>query len=107
MKHFINDRSDIVTEALEVAAPYGEAFRPKIRVCDTMGLGQGIFLDDGKGHFSAVIRPGDPLPGGTLDWSQTPWINDRGDIVGTFLDPAGLTHGFLRHKTMQMFGQES
>jgi isopropylmalate/homocitrate/citramalate synthase len=28
-----------VAAAMEVAAPYGEAFRPKIRVCDTMGLG--------------------------------------------------------------------
>jgi 2-phosphinomethylmalic acid synthase len=28
-----------IDAAMEVAAPYGEAFRPKIRVCDTMGLG--------------------------------------------------------------------
>jgi len=28
-----------IESAMEVAAPYGEAFRPKIRVCDTMGLG--------------------------------------------------------------------
>jgi isopropylmalate/homocitrate/citramalate synthase len=28
-----------VEEVLEAAAPYGEALRPKFRVCDTMGLG--------------------------------------------------------------------
>src|SRR5262249_6866186 len=28
-----------VESAMAVAEPYGEAFRPKIRVCDTMGLG--------------------------------------------------------------------
>jgi 2-phosphinomethylmalic acid synthase len=28
-----------IDAAMEVAAPYGEALRPKIRVCDTMGLG--------------------------------------------------------------------
>ena len=45
-------------------------------------LGQGIFLAGENGHFSTIVAPGDPAPGGgVFNFAVNPWINDRGDIA--------------------------
>jgi hypothetical protein len=45
-------------------------------------LGIGVFLADKKGQISSVLSPGDPAPGGgTFDFAENPWINDKGDIA--------------------------
>ena len=48
------------------------------------GLGLGIFkVDaDGGGEISSLVSPGDRAPGGgSFDFAQNPWINDRGDVA--------------------------
>lgn len=48
----------------------------------SLGLGQGIFQANRFGEISTVVRPGDPAPGGgTFDFAQNSWINDRGDVA--------------------------
>ncbi len=47
-----------------------------------LGLGMGIFLADKKGKIASVVSPGDPAPGGgTFDFAENPWINEKGDIA--------------------------
>jgi hypothetical protein len=49
---------------------------------DENGLGVGIFKANRKGHLSSLVSPGDPAPGGgVFDWTNFPWINDRGDVA--------------------------
>jgi len=46
------------------------------------GLSNRIFLSTKFGPTTAVMRPGDPAPGGSVfDWGEVPHINDRGDII--------------------------
>jgi hypothetical protein len=76
----------------------GTVFRPTINEAGTIafvgiiptsigpgasvGLGQGDFLLDKKGHITDIVRPGDPAPGGnTFDWAQNPSINNNGDVA--------------------------
>jgi hypothetical protein len=47
-----------------------------------IGLGVGVFKANKTGHFSSVVEPGDPAPGGgVFDWAFGPWMNDGGDAA--------------------------
>ena len=49
---------------------------------DENGLGVGIFKANKTGHLSSLVSPGDPAPGGgVFDWTNFPWMNDRGDVA--------------------------
>lgn len=49
---------------------------------DENGLGVAIFKANKTGHLSSLVSPGDPAPGGgVFDWTNFPWINDRGDVA--------------------------
>ena len=49
---------------------------------DNSALGVGLFKANRKGHLSSPISLGDPAPGsGVFDWTNGPWINDRGDVA--------------------------
>jgi hypothetical protein len=46
------------------------------------GLGIGLFLADRRDRITALVKPGDPAPGGgTFDFAYEAWINDGGDIA--------------------------
>ncbi|MBO0683003.1 MAG: hypothetical protein J2P45_07600, partial [Candidatus Dormibacteraeota bacterium] len=49
----------------------------------------GFLLD--RGHYLRF-----EVPGSTLNFPLG--VNDRGQVVGYYDDPAGVTHGFLRHE---------
>jgi len=46
------------------------------------GLGQGVFVADHDGKISAIVLPGDPVPGGgAFDFAANGSINDEGDVA--------------------------
>lgn len=46
------------------------------------GLGLGVFVAAKAGGIESVVSPGDPAPGGgTFDFAQNGFINDRGDVA--------------------------
>jgi uncharacterized membrane protein len=87
----INGRGQIVGGRGQIVGAY----------IDADGRGHGFLLDRGRGardkdvfipidHPDAGSEPGT----GTLPFG----INNRGRIVGAYLDAAGTAHGFLRNK---------
>jgi hypothetical protein len=49
---------------------------------DYIGLGTGVFKAAANGQISNVASPGDAAPGGgTFDWAQVGYMNNRGDVV--------------------------
>ena len=47
----------------------------------TPDLGQGAYLVLRDGRILEIAGPGDPAPGGTIDFAAEPWINESGDVV--------------------------
>ncbi|WXB00167.1 hypothetical protein LZC95_25550 [Pendulispora brunnea] len=45
------------------------------------GLGSGIFRADPDGRIAGLAVPGDPAPGGVLDFAYNATINERGDVA--------------------------
>jgi hypothetical protein len=73
----INNRGDLLFDGI-VATDKGVHIPNQTYI----GLGQGIFKQDGSGKISSVVAPGDAAPeGGTFDFAGGPWVNDRGDIA--------------------------
>ena len=72
----LNDRGDLVFAGI---VPTDKGFPLPD---DENGLGVGIFKANRKGHLSSLVSPGDQAPGGGLfDFTNGPWINDRGDVA--------------------------
>jgi hypothetical protein len=71
----LNNRGDLVFAGI---VPTDKGFP----LPDESGLGVGLFKADKKGQLSSLVSPGDSVPGGgVFDWTNGPWINDRGDVA--------------------------
>jgi hypothetical protein len=73
----INARGDIVFGGLVSGADIDPNNPPGVA-----GIGLGLFKADASGAITAVVRPGDPAPGGgVFDAARPGTINNAGDIV--------------------------
>src|SRR5262249_21072878 len=71
----LNNKGDLVFTAVFPTEAAAAGNRP--------GLGPGIFkADENTAGISSLVLPGDRAPGGsTFDFSEHPWINNRGDVA--------------------------